>query len=215
MTWFFESEDKNHKYDLSHLTQNEMGIEFGPIQDDEALLLYAVCKVVQAQTIIEFGGLGGYSAKNFLKAMGDEGVLYTVDNNPNTISLSQNHRVIIKNVGDVTPYDFDSKTIDLLFFDCHDLNQQRQAFHTLKEAKLITPDTLLAIHDTGTHPSKLCNWSYPSPYGWIHQPSERELVNYLQSQDYYSIPFHCPNPRPPLLCRHGLTLLHPKIRLNT
>jgi predicted O-methyltransferase YrrM len=43
------------KYDLSHLTQDEAQISMGPIQDDEALLLYALVKVIRPKTVVEFG----------------------------------------------------------------------------------------------------------------------------------------------------------------
>ena len=59
------------KYDLSHLIQNSDQMVLGPIQDDEALLLFALCKVMMIKNIIEIGVLDGYSTNNFIKAVGE------------------------------------------------------------------------------------------------------------------------------------------------
>ena len=49
------------------------------IDDDEALLLYAVVRGLRMSRVLEIGGLSGYSAKNFLQAMTPtKGVVYTV-----------------------------------------------------------------------------------------------------------------------------------------
>lgn len=47
-------------YDLSHLTQPDHQRVMTPIQDDEALFLYALCRVTQARLVVEFGGGEGY-----------------------------------------------------------------------------------------------------------------------------------------------------------
>ena len=60
-------------YNLSHLTQPDDQLVFGPVQDDEALFLYAVVRVMRLRRILEVGGLGGYSARNFLEATGPNG----------------------------------------------------------------------------------------------------------------------------------------------
>lgn len=39
------------------------------MQDDEALLLYAVVRGMRMSRVLEIGGLSGYSTKNFLQAM--------------------------------------------------------------------------------------------------------------------------------------------------
>lgn len=40
-----------------------------PLQDDEALLLYSVVRGLRFSSVLEIGGLRGYSAHNFLQAM--------------------------------------------------------------------------------------------------------------------------------------------------
>lgn len=74
------------KYDLSHLVQNDDQFVHGPIQDDEALFLFAMIRTMRISRILEIGGLGGYSAKNFLRATESlkDSCVYTVDINPVT-----------------------------------------------------------------------------------------------------------------------------------
>jgi predicted O-methyltransferase YrrM len=54
---------------LIHLTQDVNQQVGGPIQDDEALMLFAVVRGCRFKRILEIGGLFGYSAKNFCEAV--------------------------------------------------------------------------------------------------------------------------------------------------
>jgi predicted O-methyltransferase YrrM len=202
------------RYELSHLVQDPGQAVFGPIQDDEALLLFAVCRVTCARRIAEFGGQSGYSARNFLAAVSDApgGVVYTVDANPVPV-LSGAHRFVHKWAKDVTPEDFDGRALDLVFFDCHDYAQQLEAFHTLSRAGVIARATIIALHDTGTHPRKLLPWAFRGGEGYVHQTAERQLVGSLQDLGYECLSFHAPRPLPPLQFRHGLTLCAARHRL--
>jgi predicted O-methyltransferase YrrM len=202
------------QYELSHLVQDPTQAVFGPIQDDEALLLFAVCRVTCATRIAEFGGQSGYSARNFLVAISHapNGKVYTVDCNPVPI-LSSSHQFIHKSAKDVAPGDFDDQPLDLVFFDCHDYRQQLEALHTLLRGGIILRGTIIALHDTGTHPTKLLPWSFRGDGGYIHRTEERALVNDLQDLGYECVSFHAPQPLPPLQFRHGLTLCRSKHRL--
>lgn len=201
------------QYDLAHLTQTPAQDVIGPIQDDEALLLFAVCRVCCARRIAEFGGQSGYSARNFLAAVRGlpEPVVYTVDPAP-VPRLAPEHVLISKSAKDVRPEDFDRRPLDLVFFDCHDFFQQMAAFRTLSDAGVITRATTLALHDTGTHPAFIVPWSYPGDGGFIHQPAERAMANAFQDLGYECVSFHAPTPAPPLPFRHGLTLCRPRQR---
>lgn len=203
------------RYDLSHLSQDPAQAIFGPIQDDEALLLFAVCRVTSARRIAEFGGQNGYSARNFLAAVaGVPGtIVYTVDSEP-VPTLSPAHKVIHRLAKDVTPEDFDQRPLDLMFFDCHDYSQQMEAFHTLSRAGIVVRSTVIAVHDTGPHPRKLVPWAFRGEGGWIHRPEERALVSSLQDLRYECLSFHAPQPAAPLQFRHGLTLCMAKHRLS-
>lgn len=46
-------------YSLSHLTQADDQRVGGPIQDDEALVLFALIRAMRLKRILEVGGLGG------------------------------------------------------------------------------------------------------------------------------------------------------------
>jgi predicted O-methyltransferase YrrM len=200
-------------YDLSHLTQGPDQQVAGPIQDDEALLLFAVCRVTCARRVAEFGGQSGYSAANFLAAVKHfpEAAVYTVDLAP-VVRLSSLHRVVRKWAKDVQAADFDSKPLDLVFFDCHDFHQQLAAFHSLSRSGVVTRSTIIALHDTGTHPDRVAHWAFAGEGGFIHQAAERELANRLQDLGYECVSFHAPQPIPPLRYRQGLTLCLPRQR---
>jgi len=198
-------------YDLSHLTQSPDQAVMGPVQDDEALLLHAVCRVCQFTRVVEFGGLHGYSARNFLQAMGPEGAVWSVDCDP-IQTVGDRHFHVHREAGSVTAGDFTEGgapiRADLVFLDVHDFHQQLRALRVLQEAGIAHDGTLLALHDTGVHPSKETSWSVPAPSGgWVHQQVERDLVDHLRDEGWEAVEFSCPAPRPPLRYRHGLTLM--------
>ena len=76
------------------------------------------------ERILEIGGLNGYSAKIFLQALSynHKGILYTCDIN-DVPKLGENHKVIVKNALHLSKDDLDNQTLDLVFFDCHDIIQ--------------------------------------------------------------------------------------------
>lgn len=70
---------------LQHIgNQPRSGIVAGPIQDDEALLLFALARVMGVKRVLELGGLSGHSALNFLRAMRcvQDRSMYSVDVRP-------------------------------------------------------------------------------------------------------------------------------------
>src|SRR5271155_4967100 len=66
------------KYDLAHLDKFHENVS-GPIQSDEALLLFALTKVLRPKVVVEFGFFQGYSATNFLMALDADACLYSFD----------------------------------------------------------------------------------------------------------------------------------------
>jgi predicted O-methyltransferase YrrM len=183
-------------YDLTHLTQPENQDVMGPIQDDEALVLYSIIRTMRLKRIVELGGLNGYSATNFIKALNNDGILYTVDYDDCPI-VSNNHKLIKKDIGVVNKDDFDNTPIDMIFFDCHAYDASLKCFITLSEQGIITDDTILTLHDTNLYPN-----------GFMHQPTERHLVNLFTTLGYHVFNLHTkpevhndnlPN-------RHGLTI---------
>ena len=138
-------------YDLSHLTQADDQAVAGPIQDDEALFLFALIRCMRIRHVMELGGLDGYSATNFLRAIGPKGTLYTVDLKP-VPSLAPNHRTIQKDCGTLHGEDLGNTRLDLIFFDCHIYDAQMRLYRNLRRQGLITERTVLALHDTNLHP---------------------------------------------------------------
>lgn len=195
-------------YDLSHLTQPDDQLVFGPVQDDEALLLFAMVRVMRLYRILEIGGLGGYSARNFLRAVGERGKVYTVDINP-VASLAPNHVTLQKSCAGVTAADLDGEPLDLVFFDCHVYDAQMELFAGLRTAGTITDNTVIALHDTGLHPRPTSGTAYDVPGGWVHLWQERRMVNELHATGYDAVSLHMTSDRssPEMPLRHGLTVM--------
>jgi len=58
-------------HDLAHIGwQGRKQDVVGPLQDDEALLLFALSRALGVNRVLEIGSLNGDSARNFLSAVG-------------------------------------------------------------------------------------------------------------------------------------------------
>ena len=208
-------------YDLTHLTQPDHQLVAGPVQDDEALFLYALIRCMRLRRILEVGGLEGYSARNFLKAMGPDGRLYTVDVR-HTISLQSNHTTIVSSCEALTSRDVDGVPLDLVFFDAHAYAAQMTLFRNLSAEGVIDGNTLLALHDTNLHPLVVGpdapprRWGTAVEGGWMHQVVERRMVNALRDEGYEALMLHTTPDRHDgrLPLRHGLTILSRARRLD-
>ena len=188
------------EYELNHLTQNTRRV-VGPIQDDEALLLYAFIRCSGAKVILEVGGQTGYSAKNFLAAGGPQGKVYTVDVNP-VLKLGENHFFIQSNIVHVDLKDI--PRCDLVFYDAHAYGEQYEFHKKASELKVIDDLTTIVCHDTGLHSQKFVGWSVSHGNHWMHQSAERILVKKLCEDGYQAIHVHDDDSSEP---RHGLTIL--------
>lgn len=200
-------------YDLSHLSQPQDQAVKGPIQDDEALFLFALIRTIRARRILEFGGLSGYSATNFCRSIGDKGAVYTVDINP-VQKVADNHIVIQKSCDEIVPADIEFAPVDLIFFDCHRLENQWLAFIKLLREKMIHDDTIICCHDTGLHPTDVCGRDQKVGERYLHQTAERELVNRFAEQGWMAISFHCDAGDDDLPFRNGVTVLKRFARLR-
>jgi predicted O-methyltransferase YrrM len=176
-------------YALGHLTQADDQRVGGPIQDDEALLLFAMIRVMRLKRILEFGGLGGYSARNFLEAVGDEGEVYSVDLNE-VPKLAPNHVTIRGDASRLTEVDVGGRPLDLVFFDCHAYEAQMETWRRLSHRGIITDKTVLALHDTNLHPKNLFEPSYAVEDGWRHIETEAKMVNEFKRVGYDVLCFH-------------------------
>ncbi len=170
--------------------------------------MFSVIRTLRISVIFEIGGLNGYSARNFLAAVGNGGTVFTVDVSP-VPCLAENHIVVQKNALEVTASDLENKNLELVFFDCHDFNIQMQVFFRLREFGLISDETILALHDTNTHPYKVVDWAYAPSDGYVHQAAERRMVNDFVKMGYHSFSLHTRHSKlsSDLKYRHGLTVL--------
>lgn len=204
----------NSKYDLSHLTQSTKQDVLGPIQDDEALFLYSIIRGMRLKRILEIGGLNGYSALNFLRAVdhteSDTTTVYTVDF-INVPKQAENHKVIAKNAVHLTLEDVDNKPIDMIFFDCHDAIQI-QIYKKLLDAGIITEETIIALHDTCLHyePYNPTNSKMyiKEEEGYVHQEIERLMVNFFKELGYDIFNLHTTKDKhsDDFPFRHGVTV---------
>lgn len=185
------------KYSLGHLRYfGEVVV--GPIQRDEALLLYGLVETVDPKTVVEFGFHEGHSAVNFLKAMSSDSKLYSYDISDMSAQLARRihdkrFRFIHKSQADFEWSDVEDRQVDLAFFDAaHDFRLNVLTFGRLQRS--LSEKALIVVHDTGGHGSAGC----------IHQPDERRFVNYikLDIRGFDQIHLHSTTKY-----RHGLTLL--------
>lgn len=188
------------EYDLQHLTLGN-DCHHPAIQDDEALLLYALIRCMRLQTVLEVGALQGYSARNFLAAVGFAGCVISVDIVP-LQPLAPNHRTIQCSIQDV---DFVSlPALDLVFFDAHAYDEQLLFFERGTAHSVITPRTIIALHDTGLFYEQTVSHAHRISTGWVHQCVERRMVNHFVSLGYSALCAHADNQLPP---RKGLTIM--------
>lgn len=177
------------KYSLGHL-RHFQEYSAGPIQRDEALLLYALVKTIDPKTIVEFGFLAGHSAINFLKAMSSDAMLYSYD----ILDLSKQasrkihdarFRFIYKSQAEFEHSDVENRLVDLVFFDgSHDFQLNVVTFERVREC--LNESALIIVHDTGAWCSIIDGFQTNEGYfidgltsrGYIHRPDERKFVNY-------------------------------------
>ena len=209
-TYDFPNREYEHMvtYNLEHLTQEDRQEVSGPIQDDEALFMFAIIRGMQIETVLEIGGLNGYSARNFLAAVGQEGTVFTCDVNP-VAQIANNHVVLIKNGIELDPSDFKQSKIELLFFDCHDYDVQMKILSNLQKNKMLADRVVLVLHDTNTHPYQSVSWAFETTDGYVHQVVERQMVNDLVADGWHAFSLHTDSKK--LLrnipYRHGVTVL--------
>lgn len=205
------------QYDLSHLTQPDHQNFFGPIQDDEALFLYSLIRCSRISKILEIGGGIGYSALNFLKAIQyTQGCVYTVDINP-VPRLANNHKVITKDIKDLVPEDLNNSTIDLVFFDCHNISQL-EIYYKLIKKQIINETTILALHDTNLHYAPYAKWGHyiTEEDGYAHQPIEIIMLNHFKDigYDVFSIRTDRSKHSEQFPVRHGLSICQRFKKIN-
>ena len=221
--------DLNREYFLPAKHIGHQGVAqnvIGPMQDDEALLLYALVQTTHVARVLELGGLSGFSARTFLTAMHAKrsGRVYTVDlNKVPQVQWSggsdHRHVALVKDAARLEPADVDFEPLDLVLLDCHDFNATRATFRQLKRHGLLRPDAYLVLHDTGLH-SRLVHpvlkdVAVPFRGKLIHQPVERIFADWLPvaypSDGWQRISLHDDSRQP---MRHGLTIMQRRVSMQ-
>lgn len=204
-----------------HLAYFDGDEALGPVQRDEALMLFSVIRVLCPRVVVEFGFGQGHSAFNFLQALDATAVLHSFDwsDSAETIARREfesygNFIFHKKSQADFSSADVEGKPVDLAFIDAsHDLGLNIETFKRL--APCLSPEGLVAIHDTGVwrrrHFAPMHRaFAKQKPQDWLspelfqHQRDEREFVNWIISENsgYSVIHFHSCN-----TVRHGLTFV--------
>jgi hypothetical protein len=179
----------------------------GPIQRDEALLLYAFARAVGLRRVLEFGAGKGHSARVWLEAGCDQ--VFSMDPwiSPEVRALAAaygDRLTIIE--GDMRTYESSmTGPLDLVFFDAaHD-----PAANLATLARLAEIPPWILIHDTGTWAAEHmtpAHRAFPGlatpDGGLVHQPGEVIFAAILEKQPgLQRIDFHSIR-----ALRHGLTL---------
>mmetsp|Transcript_47544 Transcript_47544/g.155741 ORF Transcript_47544/g.155741 Transcript_47544/m.155741 type:complete len:228 (+) Transcript_47544:77-760(+) len=140
-------------YALRHIgLQGRAQAVVGPMQDDEALLLFALTRAAGVNRALELGGLGGFSARTLLEAVQctRQPAVYTVDLAPVPV-LGRHHRVLQKGAEQVTAADLGGEPFGLLVLDCHHYPATKQLLKNVLRWRLLRRDGMLFLHDTGRH----------------------------------------------------------------
>lgn len=122
---------------------------------------------------------------------------------------ADNHFVIKSDASKVDPKALGEGPVDLIFFDCHHMAQM-DLLKRMQDAGLVTPNTMIALHDTNPHPfGKPTQKSLKNKGEWIHQPVEREMVNRLVAMGWQAVCLHTEMHRhdESMPFRHGLTVM--------
>ncbi|CAE7463514.1 unnamed protein product [Symbiodinium pilosum] len=151
----FDPPAKSH-YELLHLERDNKP-RLGPVQDDEALLLYGLVRALRPRTIVEFGTSNGFSALNWMHAISDcpDARVFSYDILPYPAARAledSDPRFMFhqKSQADFEPADVDGRPVDVAFFDAgHLIEYSLKAFERLRPS--LAANAIVAVHDTGLH----------------------------------------------------------------
>jgi len=209
-------------YDIGHLRVYQEADAVGPLQRDEALLMYGLCRVLRPRKVVEMGFLFGHSAFNLLQATGPDAHVYSFDVSQEAAQFARRHfrgidrfTFVHASQTDISAELVGGGSIDLAFLDAsHDLELNKQTFDRL--VPLLSDGAVVAVHDTGTWRRDLMG---PPHHAFLeesgqelhslgdrvqHQRDERRFVNWITEERGGFSALHLHTDR---VIRHGLTLL--------
>lgn len=217
------------RYRLEHLAfYREEGV-MGPLQRDEALLLFALTKVLRPAVIVEFGFHYGHSGFNFLEAISAACHFYSydIDDTAERIARARfrrypNFHFLCKSQADFCAADIGDRQIDLCFLDASHILELNQATFRKLEGSL-SEGAVIVVHDTGTWVKEFFSPIHAEhaakvPDNWISQTEfqpckgEREFVNWLLTDCPGFSEIHLHSKR---TLRNGMTLIQKRRLLPT
>ncbi len=191
----------------------------GPLQRDEAILLFGLTRTLRPKNVVEFGFCGGASAFCILGALENDAHFHTYDIMPEAaekakILYSHDKRLIFHlcSQAEFDSSPFLNSSVDFVFFDgAHDLAINVETFKKIKP--VLSPGAIIAVHDTGAWNKRFFGtlhnqFAESNPGGWIndelyyHQPDEVRFVEFLRTNLYASVALHSQR-----CLRHGISLL--------
>jgi len=206
---------------MAHLLAYREDDAIGPLQRDEAIALFGIIRTLRPKVVVEFGFFHGHSAFNFLRALPEDGKLYSYDIDADSIrragtefTFDRRFTFVGKSQTHFEASDIGQEEIDFVFFDAaHELDLNIETFRRV--VGQLAPEALIAIHDTGLwqrgHFSAIHETftrDYPGEWKseelYAHQPGERAFVDWIVAQPngFSAIHFHSTR-----TLRHGFSLL--------
>ena len=222
--------------DLAHLSQPTPGwdgayprqMAMGPMQADEMLLLFGLVRSSAVARVLEIGGLQGTSAYNFLQALRCKHggpvapMVITVDINPvhRWESHLVTHRTLQKDATLLTMADIGGEAVDAILLDCHAFYASQHILLNVFDRGLLSANGFLFLHDTGLHdyptPLPKVTWAQlnKQPPGWVHQPVERLIAQWVTQQDCAFQRVSAHDDARDVGPRHGLTIMQRRVDLT-
>lgn len=206
---------------MSHLLSYREDDAIGPLQRDEAIALFGIIRTLRPKVVVEFGFFHGHSAFNFLRALPEDGRLYSYDVDEDSIrrartefTFDRRFTFIGKSQTDFEACDIGGQAIDFVFFDAaHELDLNMETFRRV--VCHLAEDAVIAIHDTGLwqrgHFGAIHErFTREYPGEWrndelcAHQPGERAFVDWIVAgpHGFSAVHFHSTR-----TLRHGFSLL--------
>jgi predicted O-methyltransferase YrrM len=216
-------------FDISHIKAMRGETALGPVQQDEALFLFSLIRVIRPKVLVEFGFNLGHSALNFLQAMPQSSVLYSYDiidkseySARTSFKRFPNFHFLRKSQTDFSPGDVDNQLVDFVFIDAsHEFQLNKQTWVAILPS--LATNAIIAIHDTGSwlksaFTPKHAAIAAKRPNDWLsdgefqQEKGEREFVNWVAENypEFQTIHLHTTS-----CLRHGITLLQRRQVLKT
>lgn len=167
-----KSEKSCYKMDIELFRRTKFSVH-----KDEAGLLYAITKMTSPKVVVEFGTLSCLTAVNFLNAMDEDCLLFTIDiRRPKELDLIHDKRLtfIQKNQIGFVPEDIGNKQIDLVYIDAsHNFILNKKTYWKILPS--MSKGSYIILHDTAK---------------WAGQNGEVMFAQWL-GERHNRIDFHC------------------------